>query len=271
MRRPWPVEERGDGRPVVFLHGYPLNHAMWAPQIESLSDRGRIILLDLPGYGLAEDWPVPSSFAAYAELVHAALVDHLRSRAVLVGHSFGGYLALALVQAHPELFEALVLADTRADPDRPDVKARRLAAARRLERAGTPTDAQDVAQGLLAPGAWEKGGNVSESVLGMVERARPTTRARTLRAIADRPDLRPALPDIRMPTVVIWGWEDRVIPPAPSAAMVYRIPGSRGVGIPHAGHLPSLEDPTDFDRPIRELLDRLPAFSHPPGPGLLAG
>ena len=116
----WPAIERGGGLPLVFLHGYPLNHTMWMPLLESLPDGTQAVLLDLPGYGLAEDWSVPDTLAGFSESVHRALAGRFRGPAVLVGHSFGGYLALQLYHDHPDQFRGLVLTNTRSGADSPE-------------------------------------------------------------------------------------------------------------------------------------------------------
>jgi 3-oxoadipate enol-lactonase len=253
----WPVVERGRGRPVVFLHGYPLNHSIFEPQLGALSARSRVVLLDLPGYGLAEEWTVPETLGEFAESVHRTLSRHLASPAVIVGHSFGGYVALELVRTHPELVEALVLADTRAEPDPPLVREERLALARRLEEPGERLEVEEVVGSLLSPASVAINGAIPNTVRRIVSEARSPAVVRTLRAIAHRPDLGPVLPNIGVPTMVVWGVQDRLIPPSQSRAMVERIPGSSGVGIAGAGHLPSLEAPETFNHALSEMMDHL--------------
>jgi pimeloyl-ACP methyl ester carboxylesterase len=253
----WPVVERGHGKPVVFLHGYPLNHAMWEPQLEGLSAGHHVVLLDLPGYGLAQDSPVPETLSGFAESVHHTLARRFSAPAVVVGHSFGGYVALEWFRHHPEQFQALVLTNTRSEPDSAEAREKRLATARRLENPGQHLDVEETARGVLAPATWEAGGLVPNTVRAMVRSAQSRTIIGTLKAIAGRPDLTPVLPTITVPTLVIWGEEDTLIPPAQSRSMVPRIRASSGVGIPGAGHLPSLEAPAPFGNALVDLLGRL--------------
>jgi pimeloyl-ACP methyl ester carboxylesterase len=254
----------GRGWPIVFLHGYPLNHGMWEPQFAALSERNQGFLLDLPGFGRARDQPVPDTFKGFVAEVGRRVEAILPSPAVIVGHSFGGYLALGLYQARPDLFAALVLADTRSDPDTPAAKQQRLGTALRLENPGERLDTDEVVRGLLAPGTWKAGGGVVARVREMVEEAPTPSVIASLRAIADRPDLGPVLSTIRRPTLVLWGTEDQLIPPAQSEGLVHRIAGSRGVPIEGAGHLPSLEAPGECTEAIRSLLAEL-RVSAPPG------
>ncbi|MGA8302712.1 MAG: alpha/beta hydrolase [Thermoplasmata archaeon] len=260
----WPALERGSGPAVVFLHGYPLNHSMWTPQLEDLSFSHHVILLDLPGYGLAGDWSVPDTLSGFAESVHRTLIERFSTPVAFVGHSFGGYVAIQLFRDHPEQFRALILTNTRSEPDSPEAKEKRLALAARLEDPTQSLEVDEVARSLVAPATWHMGGPVVENVRSMVREARPATIRSTLRAIADRPDSTPVLPNIRVPALVVWGSEDRLIPPQQTQLMVPRIPGGTGVGIAGAGHLPSLEKSQAFSGAVRDFLGRIPEKS--PGP-----
>ena len=255
----WPAVERGSGVPLVFLHGYPLNHAMWLPLLDSLPSGTLAVLLDLPGYGLAEDWPIPETLAGYSESVYRSIAGRFRGPVVLVGHSFGGYLTLQLYQDHPDQFRGLVLTNTRSQADSPEAREKRLATVRRLEEPGQSLDIEATARGLVAPRTWEAGGPVVEVARSMVRRARTPALRGTLKAMAGRPDLTPVLATIRVPSLVIWGEEDQLIPPAETRALVARIPNAMGQGIPAAGHLPSVESPGRFLEALQALLLRVPS------------
>jgi len=253
---PWPALERGEGAPVVFLHGYPLSHAMWQPQLEALSRDHHVVLLDLPGYGLAAEWPVPNTLAGFSRHLYGMLASRFAGPLALVGHSFGGYVALQLYHDAPELFSALILTNTRSEADTPEARAQRLATAGQLEDPTHHLDVEAITRSLVAPATWARRGPVVETVRSMVRETRSSTVIASLHAIADRPDLTPVLSTVHVPTLVLWGAEDQLIPPARSQSMVPRIPNGRGVSIPGAGHLPSLEAPESFDRTLNEFLAR---------------
>ena len=254
-----PAIERGEGRPVVFLHGYPLSHEIWLPQLETLSARDRVVLLDLPGYGLARDWPVPDSLSGFAESVHQTFARQFTSPVVVVGHSFGGYVALELFRNHPEQFQAIVLTNTRSEPDGVEAREKRLATAKRLEdpRSSSISKGPSAASFPRGPGRrpghyWRRPAPSSG-----------TSHREPSSALSRRSPDAPISPQCSPPSMSrpssIWGEEDRLIPPAQSRSMVARIPGSSGVGIPEAGHLPSLEAPEAFARTLNGFLDRLPS------------
>jgi 3-oxoadipate enol-lactonase len=223
------------------------------PQLERLSTDRRIALLDLPGYGLAAGWTVPDTLVGFSEQVHRALAARFPGPVTVVGHSFGGYVALQLYRDHPNDFAGLVLTNTRSTPDPEEARSKRLATVERLRDPAEHLDPDEVTKSLVAPMAWSGQGPLVGTVRGMVGHVASTTIIATLQAIAGRPDLSPVLPRITVPTCVVWGEQDRLIPPELSRAMLPLIPRSVGVGIPDAGHLPSLESPERFGRAVRSL------------------
>lgn len=100
---------------IVFLHGTRLSRTVWTPQLEALGDEFRAIALDLPGHGdrAAEAF----SLSGAVDLVAATIRDQAADgRAVVVGLSLGGYVAITLAATHPELVRGLVIAGASAEP-----------------------------------------------------------------------------------------------------------------------------------------------------------
>jgi pimeloyl-ACP methyl ester carboxylesterase len=243
---------------MVFLHGYPLNHEMWEPQLKSLSEFAHVALPDFPGYGLSTELPAPNTLKGFSESLHQTLLDQSLAPAIVVGHSFGGYVALQMFQDHPEDFLGLVLADTRSGSDSDEARARRLGTIAQLRSPGGKFDALDIASHLLSEETWRTAGPIVEKVIRIVCNTPTPTMIATLEALAFRPDLTPVLSTIRMPALVIWGESDRLIPPSQSQAMLSKIPHGLGAAIPAAGHLPSLEQPETFNRTIQDFLNVVP-------------
>jgi 3-oxoadipate enol-lactonase len=249
--------ERGSGPAVVLVHGYPLNHEVWTPQLDALSNTNQVLAIDLPGYGGSAGVAVPETLSGFAEAVYATLRTRSSTPSVLVGHSFGGYILLELLRTHPEIARGVILANTRSEADTPEAREKRLATVRRLQEPGQSLDVEAIAKGLVAPATWNADGPVAKTVRTIVAGAPAPAVIGSLRAMAGRADLTPVLSKIRVPTLVVWGEEDQLIPTVQTRSMVARIPSSRGVGIPSAGHLPSLEAPDVFNLAVTELLDRL--------------
>lgn len=252
-----PHDDRGAGNPIVLLHGFPLHRGIWKGQLDPLAVGHRVIALDLPGYGQASTLRAPESLEGITAVVDASVHAIASPPAVVVGHSLGGYVALHRYADHPERVRALVLTSTRTEPESEPSVAQRHATIARLRQEGPGGFAVETARNLLAP-ANASNADLFPVVLQMVRSAPVPAMISSLLALANRPDLSDLLPEVRAPTLVVWGEQDRTIPPEQTKKLVKAIPGAKGVGIPGAGHLPFLENPAAFNQAVLEFLSGLP-------------
>jgi pimeloyl-ACP methyl ester carboxylesterase len=242
---------------LVLIHGFPLDRHLWDAQLEGLSSLTRVIAPDLRGAGDSEVPPGPYSVDQYADDV-AGLLDGLNiRRAVIGGLSMGGYVAFAFWRRYAERVRALVLCDTRADPDSAEGKANRDAAMQRVRSDGAEAFAREQAQRLLAPASLENV-RLAGRALAMMAAVPVEGTVGALHALRDRPDSRPALPSIDVPTLVLVGAEDKVTPPDVARELAGSIRNSRLAIIPGAGHLSPMEQPRAVNRALRVFLTNLP-------------
>lgn len=246
----------GSGEAVLFLHAFPLNRQMWAAQVQALHGRARTFAVDFRGSGESNAPPGPYSMETFADdvltLARALGVTH----AAVVGLSMGGYVAFRLIDRAPEFVRALVLADTRAEADSPEGRTRRLALAERVEREGMPA-MREFIQGLVGPTTRQTRPEVAAEVERIIARPDPRAVAHTLRALADRPDSRPLLGKITVPTLVLVGEEDTLTPPDRARVIAGGIPRARLVIIPRSGHLSNLEASDAFNREVVNFLGEM--------------
>ena len=234
------IREMGSGPPVVLVHGYPLDGAMWSGVARVLAARFRVLKPDLPGRG---ETPMASgaTIEDSADFLDAIL-EGLPGPAGVAGFSMGGYAALALARRRPAKLAALALVDTRAQADDEAGRAGRDAAIATVRSAGVASIADAMVPKLLTPASL---GN--EDLVGrlrrIILRQTPETVEADLAAMRDRPDARPGLAAIGVPALVVVGAQDALTPPADSEAMAAAIPGARLVTIPGAGHLTPMERP----------------------------
>ena len=113
-RAAYDVDGPPDGAAIVFLHGTRLCRSAWAPQMADLRDEFRVIAMDLPGHGARADDPF--TLASAREAVVAVIEAAAGGRAVLVGLSLGGYVAMDVAAARPDLVRGLVLSGATAEP-----------------------------------------------------------------------------------------------------------------------------------------------------------
>lgn len=246
-------EERGEGPPLVFLHGIGGDAACWRPQLDAFAGRYRAIAWSMPGYGgsvpLAE-----MTFAALAEAL-AGLLDRLCvARAHLVGHSMGGMVAQEFVASRSGRVCSLALVATSAAFGRAGEAWQREFLASRLgplDRGRRMAEIAPEIVGRLVGDNPDPDG-VARAVASMSGVPESTYRA-ALQCLVSF-DRRDALPAIDVPTLLIAGERDATAPPAMMARMAARIPGARLVVLPEAGHLANLERPAAFNAVLGDFL-----------------
>ena len=249
------AEVRGDGPAVLLIHGFPLDHTLWAHQVATLKGWRRIAP-DLRGVSAAAD--DASSMALYADDL-VRLLDELRvPNAVVAGHSLGGYIAFELLRRHPDRVLGLMLVDTRAEADTAEARAAREALMEVARHQGQAAVAERMLPRLLGRASQRTQPHLAPQVRQMAERWSVPGMAGALAAMRDRPDSTSLLPTIAVPTLVVVGEEDELTPPALSRAMTAAIPSAAMTTIAAAGHLSPLEAPSALSRVMAEFLEAVP-------------
>lgn len=243
--------DSGHGRPLVLLHAFPFDRAMWTPQAAIANVR--LLGPDLPGFGAS---PVAESTVDTMADAIAHWLDELTidEPVVLGGCSMGGYVALAFARRHAARLRGLLLVDTKAEPDDDDGKANRN---KMIDGAATLT-AASVIDGMIPKALCDLTRSTRPDVVAEVRRLGAAQSVAGIvaaqRMMRDRPDARPSLAAIRVPTLVVVGEHDAITPPTVATAMAAAIPGSRLAILPSAGHLPNLEVPDAFNATVEDWL-----------------
>ena len=253
-------EVKGNGRDVVLLHGWGLNLRVFDSLAAVLTQRFRIIAIDLPGHGKSEWDRTASTPAAQAWRVHETLAP-LTRRYALLGWSLGGQFALDLAAAMPSGIERLALVATTprflAGPDWRCGTAPALLA--RLERQLAEDCERTVCEFLRlqvrgsAPRTAARMLTVLRGALATHGAAHPEALASGLERLRDG-DLRPALPLVRVPALVVSGRLDRITPASAGRALATALPRGRYVEFARAAHAPFLSSPARFAQLLTEFL-----------------
>jgi 3-oxoadipate enol-lactonase len=251
------LRESGDpkGLPVVLLHAFPMSSGMWRPQFDALKAY-RVIAPDLRGFGstpLVAPWFIEHAVDDLFETLSA----HSIEKAVLVGLSMGGYVALRAVEKNPNCARALVLCDTRAEGDSNETKVKRAGTVDFIRARGAAPFAEPFLNDALAPNAKAQKPRVFDLLKGVAARSSPEAILAALSALAARGDSTANLPNIRIPTAVLVGELDKITPPSLSEAMAARIPGAELHVIPGAGHFSNAENAEAFNAVLVSFLQRL--------------
>ena len=246
-------DDVGTGTPVLFLHAFPLDRTMWAPQLGALVMQARCIAADYRGFG-ESSVRGPYSMDQYASDA-IELLDALRvERAVIVGLSMGGYVALNLWRQHAARVRGLVLANTRAAADTDEGRERRrqlIALARDKGSAAVATKQLD---GMIGKTTRQRHPDIVESVHAQMMRAPVEGVIGAAEAMMARPDSTSLLPTIDVPVLFIAGDEDAIISQREMRTMHEAVRGSRLEVLTQAGHLSNLERPAAFNTLLSEFL-----------------
>lgn len=240
---------RDDTEPIVLLHGTSSSLHTWEGWAQALKDQRRVIRFDLPGFGLTG----PSAdhvytIERYTRFV-AAVLNHLGlHRCVLAGNSFGGYVAWATSLAYPELVAQLILVD---------------ASGYRLQSASMPIGfriamipvlnrlvANTLPRFLIASSVKNVYGDPREVTEEIIDRYYAITlREGNRRALVERFKQAPPgemahrIPEVTVPTLILWGGRDRLILPELAERFHHDIDGSKLKIFEDLGHVPQEEDP----------------------------
>ena len=243
--------EQGEGVPLVLLHGYPLDHRIWLPVFPFLRKDVHIIAPDLRGHGKS---PIPNGMYSMELLVEdvVCLLDKLRiEKAIVAGHSMGGYVTFEFWHIHPERIAGIALVATRANGDSEERRRDRLQTAEEVMKAGTTRVVDSMLKKLT-----KKTGLYPE-LREIMEGISPQGVAGILRGIADRANATPWLSQIKVPVLVIAGSEDQIVPVEESIEMAEKLPDGKLEVIQDAGHLPMMEDPRKVADCLNDLIFRV--------------
>jgi len=242
-------EEIGQGIPIIMLHGFPLDRTIWYPVAELLKDRARLILPDLRGHGKS---PVTGDIYHMRLMAGdvAGLMDELQLRkAIVVGHSMGGYISFAFAAAFPGRLAGLGLVATQAVGDTLERRQGRYKTVEDVRKHGLQSFSKEIARKLTDhPQLMQK---LEEMILqspvqGIIG---------ALNGIAERADSTESLLAISVPSVVIAGLQDAIIPLAQAEMMTQMLGHAWLVQIPAAGHMPMMEAPKETAEALCQLID----------------
>jgi pimeloyl-ACP methyl ester carboxylesterase len=245
-------EGRRDGPVLLLIHGSNASLHTWEPWVQRLGGQYRIVSLDLPGHGLTGTHPSGDyDYPIFIDVVDKLLVKLGISRAIIAGNSMGGGVTWMYALAHPEKVEAMILVDAAGAPR---WEARKVPIGFKIAR--TPV-LRDVMKVITPRSVIESSLQTSVSVKSVLTHAAvdrywellryPGNREATLKRFSythnNHPATREKLATLKIPTLILWGEEDNLIPLRSANWFAEAIPGSKLIVYPKVGHIPMEEVP----------------------------
>jgi pimeloyl-ACP methyl ester carboxylesterase len=256
----------GSGPVLLLIHGIASNADAWLPSIPLLARQYTVIAPDLPGHGNSDKPPGDYSLGSLASTLRDLLVVLGHERATMVGHSLGGGVAMQFSYQFPERTERLVLVSSGGlgNTVSPLLRAASLPGAE-LVVAATVAPIAAIGRFLgvgLSKIGLRPAADIQEVARGFASLADPPARAAfldTLRAVVgprgQRVDARSKLYLAQgMPTLLIWGERDPIIPVSHGRRAQAMMPGSRFVAFPDSGHMPQVDAPHLFSDVVLDFL-----------------
>jgi pimeloyl-ACP methyl ester carboxylesterase len=243
------------GRPVVILHGVPGTMSYFRPLIEALSVTRQVLFVDMPGYGGSSMPARRYTMGLCAELIEETLLRAGITSADLVGHSIGGYRALAVALSGRVQVGRAMLLGAMAGLDEAD-RERYRQFVQLLKAPADQVDLRAIWLNLaLRPDFVMSHPSETAEVAAQLNAPRQGVLEAECRAMAESEDLRPRLRELRIPIVLRVGERDAGTPPAWSEAILGAVPTARLERVPGCAHMLLIEDPVETIRSTLAALD----------------
>lgn len=237
----------GEGKPLLLLHGWGTDSSLYKPVIMPLSASFRVITVDLPGFGQSEKPKKPFTLTDYTQTIYE-LVSHLNLDTVtLIGHSFGGKIALDYTYTYPQRVEKLILIAPNGTKPPQTLKRVMLAAVAKTGKVITQippfTTLQKKAKEFLYTKIGEpdylNAGPLKETYLNIVKE-----------------NIEEKMKQINKPVLLLWGDHDTEMPLDYATKIQKLLPKATLEILPQCGHFPFLEKPVEFMEEIRTFIEK---------------
>lgn len=252
------VTMAGQGPPLILLHGFPLDHRQWLPQLSQLATHYRIIAPDLRGFGrstLTEQQYTLAELAGDVEQVRQHLAPD--QRIAVCGLSMGGYVAFEYWRQYASNLKALILANTKPEADSDQAREAREQMCSLARQSGSWQAVAPMLPKLLADHHLSTESAVYSATQQMLKACSVEAVCAAQLALGNRADFIAKLPAIDTPTLVITGADDTIAPAEQTRKWAAVIPNSACHVLAQAAHLTSLETPDEFNRLVHSFLQSL--------------
>ncbi|MBP1156880.1 MULTISPECIES: alpha/beta hydrolase [unclassified Paenibacillus] len=247
--------EQGEGTPVVLLHGFCGSSSYWEEVIPMLEGSCQLIVPDLRGHGDSSAPEGTYSMESMAEDIVGLLEKKNCGKAVVLGHSLGGYVTLALAEKHPEKLLGFGLVHSTAYPDDEKGKEGRLKAIDTIKEQGLPVFLEGLIPKLFAPSHVESMPEAVNKAKQIGLGTSPEGAVRTLEGMRTRTDRNDVLSGAKVPVLLLAGAGDQLIAPEKT----FSVSGEHIIAktLEGAGHVSMMETPQELAQAVRDFTAKL--------------
>lgn len=242
-------ESLGDGKEMVLIHGFPLDHSIWLGVAELLRSDFRVIMPDLPGFGASDALVEPGSMEAYCHWLHSFLDALGIDQVYLTGHSMGGYVALHFMKLFPERIKGLALVGSQVFADTAENKQRRSAQVDQLRELGINTLVGMAEKLTFTP-------EFADDLKKLINQQSVQGAIFALQAMAGRQDQTELINNSRKPILMIHGEMDSLIPFERAEMAKKSAPTTELIMLKNVGHSPMLEVPENLAKMLSRLKEK---------------
>jgi pimeloyl-ACP methyl ester carboxylesterase len=244
----------GNTPAVIFIHGFPFNKTIWKSQLDGLPDSFRGIAYDIRGFGKSTTDHHFLSIDLFARDLLDFINELSITAPVLCGISMGGYIALRAFELAPHKIKGIVLADTNCVADGNEGKLKRFASIDQIQGGDKSGFVDSFVKNVFSDDTMDRHPDVVDRLKAVIHSIDNRTICAAQLALASRTDTSQVLKDIKVPTLVIRGEQDKLMSAEQTRQLTNGIHEASYVEIPDAGHLPNLETPDAFNKALNNFL-----------------
>lgn len=251
------TEGKPTNKPIVFIHGFPYDHTMWDKQVNELKSNYFCVVYDVRGLGQSPIGDGQYTMESFVDDLEAVILDLNLNKPVLCGLSMGGYIALRAAERNEANYSGLILCDTRSASDTDEGKIKRAENIKKINTLGVKQFINDFVPLCFSVKSITDANDEYTSVLNKSLGSNAIGVKGCLLAMAGRTDTTNYLQQIKIPTLLMCGEDDRLTPPDVMELMAEQIPHSQFEIVPNAGHMSPIENAPFVNNRIKNFLNKI--------------
>ncbi|MEJ2104286.1 MAG: alpha/beta hydrolase [Ignavibacteriaceae bacterium] len=241
-------------KPIIFVHGFPYDHFMWGELIKEFSNDYYCVRYDIRGLGASSSGDGQFTIEMFVDDLENIISVLKLNKPILCGLSMGGYISLRAVERMENKFGALILCDTKSSVDDDEGKLKRASAIKQINSGAFDQFIEAFVLNCFGEKFVRENNTEYRKVVDRSKNNNPLGVKGCLLAMASRTDTTGYLSNIKLPTLIISGSEDKLTPPSVMKPMSDQIPNSKFVIVDGAGHMTPIENPEFVNKSIKDFL-----------------